>query len=931
MGREGWIYAIAFLVILGVGAMIILPRLDRDRPVQGWNPDPLPDLVEPPREAGPEVRDFRGRPAYAWMPIVLQGPEGRALRGPLRTVHGARVRGADAPAGDARTHLVIQPEAAAVSFGAAGHQWVTLPAGAIHEGRVVTLPTAAPSVIVRVREPDGQPAPDVPVLVRPAPPGEVLRTDAGGTLVLDFLGAGMATVDCMTHERAGPHMAIQPGRDRDVRLSLEPVWEVRGRIFDRDATPLANARVEAFAPRGSWGRVVRTQADGSFVWRGPAIARVALRCTAPGRAEQAVEVTPPAVGPLRSDIGTLSMESAALVLVGQVDARIQEPDAHVRIEPAVGALVREVFGAGRVLGQARRIPLREDGAFRIDNLPGHLPLRVSVRGAGVPHDEIVQGAPGEELRLEIAPLAGQAIVGTIEHPDGRPAAGVTLLASPEPRDGDLPQPGDIPIVSGADGSFEKRGFPGRVVYLRAYVPGHRSLLKRVMLPLEAPLSLTLQAALRDPTRLVEGRVYDGVATRVEAREDNASVGEHARVHFGAPLAGVTVRAAGVEARTDREGRFRLEGVESLAPTVVVAFGYEPGRADTAGQDPTAFARPAVVRTTPGGAPLDLVLPRAASLRFRARDAVDDTPISFLHVVVRTKDGRLPVDRGIATRDGHVHLQGLPPGGLELTVVSHARRYTLGPVQLVGGQERDLGEILLTHGMRIEGRVVDTGGRGIGGARVGAFGKGWQHAGQDPGAERELLFRTVQADPDGRFVLEGFDPRKPADLAIWAPGYAPTAERVQLPRFSDVIRAEVEIELDTGGYLALDVRERAGRAGGGDRVHGAVLDLEFAQDGSDFLDVIQRGVMGGTLGSTFEWRHVSDQLLVERRGDDGYILGPLRPGPYVLWMEHPGYAPVRHKLTVIDPEQTILHNVVGGEALHYEGRVTRLFLELTRVP
>ena len=84
------------------------------------------------------------------------------------------------------------------------------------------------------------------------------------------------------------------------------------------------------------------------------------------------------------------------------------------------------------------------------------------------------------------------------------------------------------------------------------------------------------------------------------------------------------------------------------------------------------AAPAVVRTVPGAAAINLVLSRSASLRFRALDAIDDTPIAFVHVLVRTKDGRLPVDRGVATHDGVVRLTDLPPGGGELTVATHDR-------------------------------------------------------------------------------------------------------------------------------------------------------------------------------------------------------------------------------------------------------------------
>ena len=78
MGREGWIYAIAFVAIAGVGAMIILPRLDRkpdadDVPgdASSYRFEPEPD--EPPREAGPEVEAFEGNPEYAWIDVKVQG------------------------------------------------------------------------------------------------------------------------------------------------------------------------------------------------------------------------------------------------------------------------------------------------------------------------------------------------------------------------------------------------------------------------------------------------------------------------------------------------------------------------------------------------------------------------------------------------------------------------------------------------------------------------------------------------------------------------------------------------------------------------------------------------------------------------------------------------------------------------------------------
>ena len=101
-----------------------------------------------------------------------------------------------------------------------------------------------------------------------------------------------------------------------------------------------------------------------------------------------------------------------------------------------------------------------------------------------------------DRNFSILPLLDIAF-GTFEHPEGhgRPAAGVRLLLSQAPRDGDREQPGDIVVLTGADGSFQRRGLIGRTWFLRAYVPGMRSMLRRAVLPLADPLELAFEKAV----------------------------------------------------------------------------------------------------------------------------------------------------------------------------------------------------------------------------------------------------------------------------------------------------------------------------------------------------------------------------------------------------------------------------------------------------
>jgi hypothetical protein len=936
MRREGWIYALAFFAILAVGVLLILPRLehaprsleDDVLDLDGGHETPAGGDAAartPPAPAAPEVEGFVADAVWPWSEVTVTGAAG-PLRGALRPVQGATVE-RRSPPGTREPVLRVRPAGARVAFGAVGHQWRRVPAKVLHDGMRVELPVAAAPLVVRVREENGRPAAGIPLLVEPAPPGEPPRTGEDGIAVLDFLAPGLVRVGVEPSARRAPVLRLRAGVDRSAQVVLDPAWEVSGRVLDAAGQPVPAARVSAFGPAGAVGPVVQTGADGRFTWRGPALARVGLHVHAGARADCEVEAQPPAVGPLRTDLGDVALQGAGVTLVGHVRGAPREAGAHVTVEPAVYAVIREVFGEGRVLDRPRVVPLAQDGSFRVAGLPSDLPLRVSVRGAGEPLDALVRGRAGAEVPLDLEANPGGTLAGRLTEPGGGPAAGVRLLLSTEARDGDALRPGDLVATTGPDGSFVRHGLSGRVWFLRAYVPGRRSLLRKIGLPLAAPLELALEPAATGPSRRVTGRVVDGWRAGVKTRKGDPWVGDATDVHYGRPLAGVTVRAAGVVAVTDAEGRFVLDGVESLAPQVHLGYGFEPGR-DTR-EDPRPYLPGDVVEVRPGGPPVHLALWRAAGLRFRALDAVDRTPLSFVYVVLRTDQGLTVFDRGVATRHGVVELKGLPPRGLSLTLLARDRRFARAPIPLEPGQVRDLGDVGLEHGLRVEGRVLGAGDRPLAGARVGVYGRGWAHAGEDPGSEREMLFRTAVTDAQGRFVVEGFDRRRPADLAVWARGYAPTARRVEPPPPGTVHVGGVEVKLGAGAYLALDLTEKGRGIRSGAAVHGALVDLEEAHDGSHWLDLVQGGLLGGALGDSRRWQEASEQLLPEDRGARGYVIGPLRPGPYVLWVERPGYERLRRKLTVIDPHETLAVELNTGTERRFGGRVTRLAFELVR--
>jgi hypothetical protein len=791
---------------------------------------------------------------------------------------------------------VLAPTAPEVSFGAAGHLWVTVAARDLVDDGTVVLPESAPPLVVRVREEDGSPAPGVPVEVLPALPGPVRRTGSGGTVVFDDLAPGLVTVSVGGTERRGPTLRVVVGEESDRTAILERPWRVRGRVVDAAGTPRVGARVTGATHEGALGAPATTVTDGRFEWVGPASHRAALAVAAPGLAEVAIEVEPPPVGPLVTEVGDVVVAS----LEGRLDGRVRSArlgaSARVVVEPEVAAILRELFGPSSATIVPRVVPIAPDGSFQVTGLPTRMPLRVTVLGAGVPVDELVE-ATVDPRPFEVEVPAGETLrVRVIDGVTGAPAAGLGLLLSRRPLEGDRPGPEDVVLSTDAEGRALAEGLPPGAHFVRAYARGRRSLLKRLDLP-QGEQVLRLETALVDEGRRVRGAVVD---------------------ERGVPLEGVTLRAAAVVTTSDAEGRFVLEGVESLSPTVTLSAAYEPG-AVPAGAEPGPHAGTARLDVVPGAPPVRVVLPRTATLRFRALDGLDDAPLSCFHVLLQTDDGTVLMDRAVATEDGSVEVRDLPPRGVTLALHAHARRY-FAPVPLEPGAVRDLGVVRLDHGFVVRGTVTLPGGAPAAGAQVALLGEGWLATrGTDPGRERDLGFRRVRAGADGGYVLEGLDPSRPALLAAFAPGSAVAVRRIVPSEVPLGEHARLDVRLEPGGHLVLHARVSETR----EPVLGAALDLEDARNGVHFLDLVHRAVLGGSAGSSDDWRHASEQLLHERGHPGTYHVGPVTPGPYEAWVEHPLFRPARLKLTVLPPGEFVAGPIDPDAAVGVPGTLALL--------
>lgn len=271
--------------------------------------------------------------------------------------------------------------------------------------------------------------------------------------------------------------AGEPQREVDVLVELEPT----GAIF-----PVADpARPDAAAQQWNWignrGALVRTDANGSFEFRGaPATARgrVVLRDT------DAWSATPVSIEPTP---GSSVVELADLVRTERSESEFAEIRGTVRFNGTAGPIPWMCVGGG----VTRRGHADVDGSFRIRGVPpGKAVVRFQIPGLYV-EERVVDAKAGEAIECSVdikCPVT--AIRGTVVDAAGRPQGGMLLTIRAAVRT--LPPYGAPQALTRNDGSFEsitafESGAPLRVFVHRPgtddfVVEGTAGVDLRVVLP-----------------------------------------------------------------------------------------------------------------------------------------------------------------------------------------------------------------------------------------------------------------------------------------------------------------------------------------------------------------------------------------------------------------------------------------------------------------
>lgn len=289
-----------------------------------------------------------------------------------------------------------------------------------------------------------------------------------------------------------------------------------------------------------------------------------------------------------------------------------------------------------------------------------------------------------------------------------------------------------------------------------------------------------------------------------------------RTAASAPIAGVVVDAAGEpmpEAQVavdpvfgggvgEREA-WQVRGHPRAITDAAGAFsfgGLPPGRytvrAARPGAPPAALALHAGVDAAPGDAALRVVLPRETVVRGRVTVKDRGAPELFAISV----DGTQPTP--FSTEDGAFEIVA-PAGEHNLFVSGPAFVTALERVTVKDGAATDVGTIEVIPGRSISGRVVDSSGAPVEGARVAAgrllSGSGTELNIPDEGHD----VQETTTDDRGRFLIPGLDAR--AQVVVAGHPDRGRSPSIAIPGGTDSVELEIAL-VDTGAVAGTVTRD-----------------------------------------------------------------------------------------------------------------------------
>jgi RNA polymerase sigma factor (sigma-70 family) len=717
--------------VVGAAAIVVLiPPLARlaaralDETHSGRNPELATGArpgVELRPTVPPEPDRTAERVAEAWnvkgrlsWPL---GAKARALELEVRVLSGPRpeddeldrVRCSTTPEGEFGASLTAPSRQAWLEIGCPDPTVWSLPARAFvplgevpPAGLVLEVLEADARLTITVRTPDGGPL--AGGLLRAASQDTDLhssartRLDDRGTVDLAVpsslaaieLIAGSPVTGLARREVGG----LTPGERRDVEILLAPQVALRGRVQDPEGRPVPGATVRTLEPET--GIEVASDAEGTFTL--PILDRdegLLVLASAPGR-------VPVTVGS-RRDQGPLAITlEAGVELEGQL---VDEQGTAVR-GASIHALVGDLAPLALIQkGVAPHALSDEAGHFVLPGLPHQRVELIAVRPGRGTLDTLIDLSGSSDRQRETFELQpNRAVRGTVLDRAGRPLPGVAVEV---PGFEDLAR-----VATDGEGTFRLPHVPAAVPTLRLSRTG--LVPASVSVP---PVDVALRAAMEEASEL-RIRVVDAAN--------------------GSPVPSFSLFASSEDGGP--LGRYEIDSPLGLATVPRKLSPGTPTGLLVRAPDHAPILLEAHSMRRGGGAPILVALESPMRLTGRVLDP-DGGPIA--HALLSAEatspfgDPLLPPVRGSTGEDGSFTLREVPSNSIRVSVAHPNWASTeRGPIE-VGTSMAPL-EIVLDHGARITGQLLDASGTALPREKVcvtqGSYSK------------------SVTSGPDGRFEV-----------------------------------------------------------------------------------------------------------------------------------------------------------------------------------
>jgi 5-hydroxyisourate hydrolase-like protein (transthyretin family) len=678
------------------------------------------------------------------------------------------------------------------------------------------------------------------------------ETDESGRAQLEDCPVGATTVviEASGFVRVAKRYELMDG-DNGLEQQLAPGARIEGKVADDQGQPLLGARIDLRPLDAVTGE------ESADVWSVTSVAGGSFACdTLPAGlvSVQATLAPYESVTVPRANVPSPQLVSITLQRMAAVTGVVVGPDK----QPLAAASIRL---AGSGIWPARATLSDARGQFQFSTIPAGVYELSAARGELVSAPfEGVSVEAGDEVKIELSLGQGRVLKGSIrEAASGRPLAGAQIKVAE-----DALTPAAQETRSGMDGAFELRGLRWIEQRVHIALPGFVPI-ETIWGPSDPPLRAAL---LRAGT--IRGRVEDGLGRAVADAElelvGQTTTGSPLRLQNSAPLMAAAGDPSQLRASTPVAAGLSLDNlgvtqgaVPPIPLTPTAAAGPAPGTAPgfrtavdgsfelsgiPAGEYRVVARRAGFVanesaafRLAAGAAleGVEVALNRGGTVSGRVFDR-GRRPVPQVHVSL-TSGSESPRST-LTDESGSFEFEAVPPRAT-LIVQPIGQPQTVVDVAVDADGRKTLAITIDDHDASLRGRVVDTYGDPVAGARV-----------RVEATNRDArLGSSVVSARDGTFEISGL-PDPPYSVRADHANYAPSPA----VHVTDPAQA-VQLTLDSGQPVTGTVLDRSS----GEPIAGARVSLRRGGQ-SDRVDTDRQG--------RFEFRRVARgtyQLVADASG------------------------------------------------------------------